>query len=50
MFDRYAWFVNYLPALESVTPADVQRAAQTWLSPQRRVVGIYRPESTGGGA
>ena len=50
MFDRYAWFVNYLPALESVTPADVQRAAQTWLSPQRRVVGIYRPESAGGAA
>ncbi|MDZ4160148.1 MAG: pitrilysin family protein, partial [Anaerolineaceae bacterium] len=45
MFDHYDWFVEYVPKLEQVTPADVQRGAQTILLPQRRVVGVYLPGS-----
>ena len=47
MFDNYDWFTGYLERLEAVTPADVQQAAQTYLRPQNRTVGIYVP--TGGG-
>ena len=43
MFASYAWFENYLDALARVTPADVQRAAQTYLAPHNRVVGVYLP-------
>ncbi len=48
MFASYAWFENYLDELARVTPADVQRAAQKYLAPHNRVVGIYLPngEST----
>lgn len=44
MFASYAWFENYLDELEKTTPADVQRIAQTYLLPERRVVGAYLPE------
>ncbi|MEX2162121.1 MAG: pitrilysin family protein [Anaerolineales bacterium] len=44
VFDRYAWFETYLAQLAAVTPADVQRAAQTYLRPQRRVLGVYQPD------
>jgi zinc protease len=47
MFDRYDWFTSYLERLEAVTPAEVQRAAQTYLRPQNRTVGMYLP---GGGS
>jgi zinc protease len=43
MFATYDWFTGYLAALEAVTPDDVQRMAQTYLRPQNRVLGIYRP-------
>jgi zinc protease len=43
MFDNYSWFLNYIEELAAVTPADVQRAAQQYLSPKNRTVGIYRP-------
>ncbi|MFN2197891.1 MAG: M16 family metallopeptidase [Anaerolineales bacterium] len=43
MFAEYAWFLEYLERLEAVTPADVQRVAQTYLRPGQRVLGIYRP-------
>ena len=43
MFASYDWFEHYLDELAQVTPADVQRAAQTYLAPQNRVVGIYLP-------
>lgn len=48
MFASYAWFENYLDELARVTPVDVQRAAQKYLAPHNRVVGIYLPngEST----
>ncbi len=44
MFDHYEWFLNYVARLEQVTPEQVQRIAQTYLQPVRRVVGVYLPE------
>ncbi len=44
MFDNYDWFIHYLDKLEAVTPADVQRVAQTYLTPGNRTLGIYLPE------
>ena len=43
MFDHYQWFECYMDQLEKVTAADVQRIAQTYLNPARRVVGVYLP-------
>jgi zinc protease len=43
MFADYQWFVKYVELLDQVTPADVQRIAQTYLSVDNRVVGIYLP-------
>jgi zinc protease len=43
MFDSYAWFTDHLERLAQVTPLDVQRAAQTYLRADQRVVGIYLP-------
>jgi zinc protease len=44
IFDTYAWFESYLERLAAVTPADVQRAAQKYLRPESRVLGIYQPD------
>ncbi len=44
MFDTYPWFLNYVQNLEKVTPEALMNKARQYLSPQRRVVGIYRPE------
>jgi zinc protease len=46
MIADYAWYESYLDRLETITPLDVQRIAQTYSRPQNRVVGIYQP--TGG--
>jgi zinc protease len=43
MFARYEWFLNYVPRLAAITPADVQQMAQTFLQSQNRVVGVYLP-------
>jgi zinc protease len=43
MFANYEWFTNYVPNLEQVTPADVQRIAQKYLMESRRIVGSYLP-------
>jgi zinc protease len=43
MFASSEWFDAYLDNLAAVTPADVQRIAQTYLRPQRRVLGTYLP-------
>lgn len=48
MLDNYSWFENYLPRLATITPEDVQRVAQVYLQPQKRVRGVYLP--TGNGA
>lgn len=43
MFSDYNWYTKYLDRLAKVTPADVQRAAQTYFQTNRRVVGLYLP-------
>ena len=43
MFATYDWFTQYMERLAAVTPADVQRVAQTYLRPQNRVIGTYLP-------
>ncbi len=43
MFDTYRWYATFVERLSQVTPADVQRVAQTYLRPQNRVVGLYLP-------
>jgi zinc protease len=43
MFASFDWFENYLDNLAAVTPADVQQIAQTYLRPQKRVLGTYLP-------
>lgn len=48
MFADYSWFTTYLEKLAAVTPADVQRVAQTWFRTKNRVVGIYLPVEEGG--
>ena len=48
MFAEYSWFENYLDRIAAVGAEDVLRVARRLLTPQNRVVGIYRP--TGGGA
>ncbi|MEX1071887.1 MAG: pitrilysin family protein [Anaerolineales bacterium] len=44
IFDTYDWFRNYLGRMEAVTPQEVQRAAQLYLRPERRVLGVYQPD------
>lgn len=47
MFADYGWFENYLNRLATVTVKDVQRVANEYFKPQRRVVGIYVPQDGG---
>jgi len=44
MFSDYDWFLNYVENLEKVTPEKLLAAAREYLIPQRRVIGIYRPQ------
>jgi len=46
MFASVDWFTTYLERLAAVTPADVQRLAQTCLRPQNRTLGVYLPNTT----
>lgn len=48
MFADYNWFRSYLEKLAAVTPADVQRVAQTYLRLKHRIVGTYLPVAGGG--
>jgi zinc protease len=50
MFADYDWFLAYLDRLASVTPAEVQRVAQTYLGTRNRVLGVYLPGGTGNGS
>ena len=43
IFADYDWFLTYLDKLAEVTPEDVQRVAQKYLRPNKRVVGVYVP-------
>ena len=47
MFSTYDWFLTYLDNLAAVTPQDIQRVAQTYLRPQSRIVGVYKPQGNG---
>lgn len=44
MFADHHWFLNYVENLQAVTPARLLAAAQKYLVPQKRVLGIFRPE------
>jgi zinc protease len=46
MFATAEWFTNYLDRLASITPAEVQRSAQTCLRPQNRTLGVYLPNTS----
>jgi zinc protease len=46
MFASIDWFNGYLERLAAVTPADVQRLAQTCLRLQNRTLGVYLPNET----
>ena len=48
MFADLEWFEGYLERLEQVTPQEVWRCAQTYLHPDQRTVGFYRPEKGDG--
>lgn len=50
MFASYDWFVHYIDRLMAVTPEDVMRIAQVYLSNDRRVVGVYVPTGNGANA
>ena len=43
MFADYNWFQTFLDKLAAVTVKDVQRVANEYFKPQRRVVGTYIP-------
>jgi zinc protease len=43
MFANYGWFETYLEKLSAVTVRDVQRVANEYFKPQRRVIGTYIP-------
>lgn len=43
MFATYEWFTTYLDRLETVTPEDVQRVAQTYLDSDKRILGEFLP-------
>ena len=43
MFADYSWFETYLEKLSTVTIKDVQRVANEYFRPQRRVIGTYIP-------
>ena len=44
MFASYNWFLNSVESMAAVTPEDVQRVAQAYLRPQKRILGVYVPE------
>jgi zinc protease len=44
MFADYSWFQNYIDRLSQVTPDDVMRIAQKYLSETNRTIGIYIPD------
>lgn len=45
MFDNYEWFTEYLERLEHVSPEDVQRVAQAYMTRKNRIIGVYEPTS-----
>lgn len=47
MFSDYSWYSTYLKKLAKVTTKDVQRVAQGYFQPGKRVVGTYIPQAKG---
>lgn len=47
-FDTYDWFQNYLEHLYAVRSKDVKKVAEKYLNPDKRVIGIYIPDSKEG--
>lgn len=47
MFSDYSWYTTYLKKLAKVTPDDVQRVAQMYFQPGKRLVGTYIPKGKG---
>lgn len=47
MFSDYSWYTTYLDELAKVTPKDVQRVAQIYFQPRKRVIGTYIPQGRG---
>jgi zinc protease len=45
IFATYDWFIHYLDRLNEIKPADVQRVAEKYLQPNKRIVGLYLPDS-----
>ncbi|MBW6473223.1 MAG: insulinase family protein [Anaerolineaceae bacterium] len=43
-FANYDWYSNYLDRLNEIKPQDVQRVAEKYLHPEKRVIGIYHPD------
>ena len=47
MFADADWFETFLQNLEAVTPQDLIDTAEKYLDPEKRVVGLFRPERQG---
>ena len=43
MFADYTWFDTYIDNLEKITKDRILSAAQKYLDPNHRIIGIYRP-------
>jgi zinc protease len=50
MFDKYAWFSEFVPSLKKVSVEDVARVAAQYLRPDQRVIGMYKPYLSKGGS
>jgi len=44
MFSDYSWYTTYLSKLAMVMPKDVQRVAQKYFQPNKRIIGTYIPK------
>ena len=44
IFADYDWFANYLDRLNEIKPHHVQKVAEKYLNPEKRVIGIYHPD------
>lgn len=44
IFANYEWFSTYLDRLNEIKPHHVERVAEKYLNPEKRVIGIYHPD------